>query len=173
MAAPVTPLLAADIIIEMADRPGRPIVLIERRNPPFGWALPGGFVDVGESLERAALREALEETSLQVVLTTLLGCYSAPQRDPRRHTVSAVYVAEARGEPLARDDAKRVSHDRRPADAGGYSNQTVQLVWRHPAPAARPCDSTSEDRPLTWRRRSGILPAKRRRETEDHEQIQR
>ncbi|MEJ2564586.1 MAG: NUDIX hydrolase [Gammaproteobacteria bacterium] len=109
MAAPVTPLLAADIIIEMADRPGRPIVLIERRNPPFGWALPGGFVDVGECLERAALREALEETSLQVVLTTLLGCYSAPQRDPRRHTVSAVYVAEARGEPLARDDAKRVA----------------------------------------------------------------
>lgn len=109
MAAPVTPLLAADIIIELADRPGRPIVLIERRNPPFGWALPGGFVDVGECLERAALREALEETSLQVALTTLLGCYSAPQRDPRGHTVSAVYVAEARGEPLARDDAKQVA----------------------------------------------------------------
>ena len=109
MAVPVTPLLAADIIIEMVDRPERPIVLIERRNSPFGWALPGGFVDVGECLERAALREALEETSLQVTLTTLLGCYSAPQRDPRRHTVSAVYVAEARGVPQARDDAKQVA----------------------------------------------------------------
>ncbi len=109
MAAPVTPLLAADIIIEMADRPGRPIVLIERKNPPYGWALPGGFVDVGERLEQAALREALEETGLRVTLQALLGCYSAPQRDPRGHTVSAVYVAEARGEPEARDDAKRLA----------------------------------------------------------------
>ncbi len=106
MAAPLTPLLAADIIIEMTDRPQRPIVLIERKNPPLGWALPGGFVDVGECLEQAAVREALEETSLHVTLTTLLGCYSAPQRDPRGHTVSAVYVAEARGEPQGRDDAK-------------------------------------------------------------------
>lgn len=109
MAAPVTPLLAADIIIEMADRPERPIVLIERKNPPYGWALPGGFVDVGERLEQAALREALEETSLQVTLRTLLGCYSTPRRDPRGHTVSAVYVAEARGEPQARDDAKHLA----------------------------------------------------------------
>ena len=107
MATPVTPLLAADIIIEMVDRPQRSIVLIERKNPPFGWALPGGFVDVGECLEQAAVREALEETSLQVHLKALLGCYSAPQRDPRGHTVSAVYVAEARGEPQARDDAKQ------------------------------------------------------------------
>jgi len=109
MTVPVTPLLAADIIIEMADRPNRPIVLIERKNPPPGWALPGGFVDVGECLEHAAVREALEETSLRVTLTTLLGCYSAPRRDPRGHTVSAVYVAEARGEPQARDDARDLS----------------------------------------------------------------
>ena len=108
MAAPVTPLLAADIIIELADRPGRPIVLIERKNPPYGWALPGGFVDVGERLERAAVREALEETALQVTLKALLGCYSAPRRDPRGHTVSAVYVAEASGKPEARDDAKHL-----------------------------------------------------------------
>ena len=107
MATPVTPLLAADIIIEMVDRPQRPIVLIERRNPPFGWALPGGSVDVGECLEQAAVREALEETSLQVTLIALLGCYSAPQRDPRGHTVSAVYLAEARGTPQAQDDAKQ------------------------------------------------------------------
>jgi 8-oxo-dGTP diphosphatase len=109
MAAPLTPLLAADIIIEIVDRPERPIVLIERMNPPFGWALPGGFVDVGERLEQAAVREAMEETSLNVSLTALLGCYSDPQRDPRGHTVSAVYVAAARGEPRARDDARNVS----------------------------------------------------------------
>jgi len=109
MAVPVTPLLAADIIIEMVDRPGRPIVLIERKNPPYGWALPGGFVDVGERLEQAAQREALEETSLRVTLQALLGCYSAPQRYPRGHTVSAVYVAEARGEPEARDDAMHLA----------------------------------------------------------------
>jgi len=109
MAAPVTPLLAADIIIEMTDRAERPIVLIERKNPPYGWALPGGFVDVGERLEQAALREALEETSLQVTLRALLGCYSAPRRDPRGHTVSAVYIAEAEGEAQARDDAKHLA----------------------------------------------------------------
>lgn len=109
MVAPKTPLLAADIIIEMVDHSERPIVLIERKNPPSGWALPGGFVDVGESLEHAAVREALEETSLNVRLTTLLGCYSAPQRDPRGHTVSAVYIAEARGKPQAQDDAKQAN----------------------------------------------------------------
>lgn len=103
---PVTPLLTVDIIIELRDRPGAPIVLIERKNPPHGWALPGGFVDVGERLENAARREALEETSLEVELQTLLGCYSDPARDPRGHTVSAVYVATATGEPQARDDAR-------------------------------------------------------------------
>lgn len=106
MIRPETPLLTVDIIICLCDRPQRPLVLIERRYPPYGWALPGGFVDVGETLEQAAGREALEETSLDVELQFLLGCYSAPGRDPRGHTVSAVYVAEARGEPRARDDAK-------------------------------------------------------------------
>ncbi len=106
MPAPKTPLLAVDIIIALADRPGRPIVLIERRNPPPGWALPGGFVDVGEPLEVAAVREAKEETRLDVTLLALLGCYSDPKRDPRGHTVSAVYTAEASGEPRAADDAR-------------------------------------------------------------------
>ncbi len=105
MARPVTPLLTVDIVIEMVDRPGRPVVLIERRHPPPGWALPGGFVDVGERLEQAAVREAREETSLDVELIELLGCYSDPARDPRGHTVSAVYVATARGAPRADDDA--------------------------------------------------------------------
>jgi 8-oxo-dGTP diphosphatase len=109
MPAPVTPALTTDIIIELADRPGRPIVLIERRYSPLGWALPGGFVDVGEEVERAAVREAREETSLAVTLKALLGVYSDPARDPRRHTASAVYVAEARGEPRAQDDAKNVA----------------------------------------------------------------
>ncbi len=109
MPAPVTPALTTDIIIELADRPGRPIVLIERRFPPHGWALPGGFVDVGEAVERAAVREAREETSLTVTLRALLGVYSDPARDPRRHTASAVYIAEAHGEPRAQDDAKNVA----------------------------------------------------------------
>lgn len=105
---PVTPLLTVDVVIELVDRPGRPIVLIERRNPPAGHALPGGFVDVGETVEAAALREAREETGLEVTLTRLLGVYSDPARDPRGHTASVVYVGEARGEPRAGDDAARV-----------------------------------------------------------------
>jgi 8-oxo-dGTP diphosphatase len=109
MSRPVTPLIAVDLIIELCDRPERPIVLIERRNPPHGWALPGGFVDVGETLEQAAMREAREETALQVHIKVLLGCYSDPVRDSRGHTVSAVYVAEARGEPAAGDDAGKIA----------------------------------------------------------------
>lgn len=98
-----TPYSAVDIIIELA---GGGIVLIERKNPPFGWAIPGGFVDVGESLEDAARREALEETSLDVRLITQLHAYSDPKRDPRFHTVAVVFVATAAGAPVARDDAK-------------------------------------------------------------------
>lgn len=103
-----TPHIAADIVIELVDRPGRPIILIERKNPPYGWAIPGGFMEVGERLEQTAIREAAEETSLVVTLTALLGIYSAPKRDPRFHTVTAVYVAEATGEPKAADDAKNL-----------------------------------------------------------------
>ena len=106
MPKPITPLLAADAIIELTDLPGRPIVLIERANPPFGWAIPGGFVDVGEIIEQAAVREAREEVSLEVQLIALLGIYSDPARDTRGHTVTAVYVAEAKGMPVAADDAK-------------------------------------------------------------------
>ena len=105
MPSPRTPLLTVDLVIEMTDRPARPIVLIERRNPPYGWALPGGFVDIGERLEAAARREALEETGLTVELKALLGCYSDPTRDVRMHTASAVYVATATGTPSAGDDA--------------------------------------------------------------------
>jgi len=105
---PETPALTVDVVIELVDRPGRPIVLIERRNPPPGYAVPGGFVDVGETVEEAARREALEETGLAVTLRSLLGVYSDPARDPRMHTASVVYVGEARGEPRAGDDAARI-----------------------------------------------------------------
>ncbi len=106
---PVTPQIAADIIIELKDKPDRPIILIERKNPPYGWALPGGFVDVGERIETAAIREAKEEVCLDITLLALLGLYSDPARDDRGHTVSAVYVAEASGEPVAADDAKNLA----------------------------------------------------------------
>jgi ADP-ribose pyrophosphatase YjhB (NUDIX family) len=91
-----------DIIIEMACGG---IILIKRKNPPFGWALPGGFVDYGESLEEAAVREALEETSLHITLTAQLHTYSDPSRDPRKHTITTVYRAKAKGRPRAADDA--------------------------------------------------------------------
>lgn len=106
MVLPQTPLLTVDLVIEMIDRPARPIVLVERHNPPYGWALPGGFVDVGERLEAAARREAREETGLVVELERLLGCYSDPGRDSRMHTISAVFIATARGMPRAGDDAR-------------------------------------------------------------------
>ncbi len=95
------PFPTVDIIIET----GQGIVLIRRKNPPFGWALPGGFVDYGESLENAAIREAREETSLIVDNLILLGCYSDPSRDERMHTISTVFVARGHGIAKADDDA--------------------------------------------------------------------
>lgn len=95
------PFPTVDIIIELPDG----IVLIERKNPPHGWALPGGFVDYGESLEQAAQREAKEETGLELGNLRLLGCYSDPTRDARMHTISTVYVASGHGIPQAADDA--------------------------------------------------------------------
>lgn len=106
MPIPITPLMTADIIIELENNDKTQIVLIERLNPPFGWAIPGGFVDKGESIESAAIREAKEETGLDVTLKCLLGCYSEPERDPRFHTASLVYIASANGVPVAGDDAK-------------------------------------------------------------------
>jgi 8-oxo-dGTP diphosphatase len=102
------PVPTVDIIIELIDRPHRPIILIERKNEPFGWAIPGGFVDYGESVETAAVREAAEEVSLQVELIEQFQVYSDPNRDPRKHTLSVVFLATAKGEPQAADDAKTI-----------------------------------------------------------------
>lgn len=95
------PTPTVDIIIEVDGR----VVLISRKNKPLGWAIPGGFVDEGESVEHAAWREALEETGLEVELKELLYIYSDPRRDPRQHTMSAVFIGSASGTPEARDDA--------------------------------------------------------------------
>ena len=102
MPDPRGPAPTVDVVILL---PGDEVVLVERRFPPAGWALPGGFVDEGESLEEAAVREAREETGLEVRLTDLLYVYSDPRRDPRRHTVSAVFMGRAAGEPVGADDA--------------------------------------------------------------------
>jgi len=97
----LNPFPTVDIIIELDNK----IILIKRKNPPHGWALPGGFVDYGESLESAAIREAREETGLKICNLQLLGCYSDPARDSRMHTITTVYIAQATGVPQADDDA--------------------------------------------------------------------
>lgn len=102
------PVPTVDIIVELMDRPSQPIILIERKNPPLGWAIPGGFVDYGESVETAAVREAKEEIGLEVELIEQFHVYSAPDRDPRQHTLSVVFLATATGAPQAADDAKNL-----------------------------------------------------------------
>lgn len=99
------PIPTVDIIIEIESNG---IVLIRRKNPPYGWALPGGFLDYGESLEEAALREAKEETNLDVILLKQFHTYSNPNRDPRHHSISTVYIAKGKGELKAKDDAAEI-----------------------------------------------------------------
>ncbi len=141
MPRPQTPALAVDLVIELEDRPGRPIVLIERACPPAGHALPGGFVDLGETVEAAAIREAFEETGLSVRLLGLLGVYSDPGRDPRGHTASVVYVATATGEPAAGDDARALCvTDPAAAPALAFDHDRIlreYLAWRQAADAGR------------------------------------
>ncbi|WP_298037755.1 NUDIX hydrolase [uncultured Desulfuromonas sp.] len=99
------PIPTVDIIIRVGEK----IVLIERRNEPRGWALPGGFVDYGESLEAAAVREAREETALELGNLKQFGAYSDPARDPRQHNISVVFTAEGLGTPQGGDDAARAA----------------------------------------------------------------
>src|SRR5689334_2050216 len=99
-----TPYCTVDMIIELPEG----VVVIERKNPPHGWALPGGFVDVGESIEDAARREAKEETNLDLEGLRQMHTYSDPKRDPRFHTVSTVFIARGTGKPQSGDDAKNL-----------------------------------------------------------------
>ena len=126
---PQTPFLAADIIIEIEGG----IVLVERRNPPHGWALPGGFVEPGETVAAAALREAKEETGLEVELLELLGVYSDPRRDPRGFkTAGVVFISRASGTPVGGDDAataKVFSLDALPADIP-FDHPTIIADYR-------------------------------------------
>jgi 8-oxo-dGTP diphosphatase len=115
------PLLTVDIIIEL---PEGNIVLIQRKNTPYGWALPGGFVDYCETVEAAAVREAKEETCLDVQLVEQFHVYSDPKRDPRHHTVSVVFIATADGAPQGGDDASV-------AQAFGENDLPQPLVFDH------------------------------------------
>ena len=114
------PLPTVDLIIEYDSG----IILIKRKNPPYGWALPGGFVDYGESLEAAAVREAREETGLDVHLVRQFHAYSEPERDSRFHTITVVYIARAKGIPRAGDDA---------ADVGVFAGDKLpeDIVFDH------------------------------------------
>lgn len=100
---PRNPVPTVDVIIEIDGG----IVLIQRKNPPHGWALPGGFVDYGETLEDAARREALEETGIAIELIEQMHTYSDPGRDARQHTISTVFIARGDGCPQGGDDARR------------------------------------------------------------------
>ena len=120
------PVPTVDIIIETEYEGAKGIVLIKRKNPPYGWAIPGGFVDYGETLEHAAEREAMEETSLTVRLLRQFHVYSDPERDPRQHTISTVFIASASGQPVGMDDA---------AEAGIFTqdNLPAQIAFDHAA----------------------------------------
>ena len=109
------PFLTVDAIIEINGG----IILIKRKNPPPGWAIPGGFVDYGETIEDAVIREAKEETGLDIKIIRQFHTYSDPKRDPRHHTVTTIFIASASGTPVAADDAEEAgvfTRDTLPAD---------------------------------------------------------
>jgi 8-oxo-dGTP diphosphatase len=130
--------LAADVIIETA--PGA-VVLVKRRFPPHGWAIPGGFVEEGETVEQAAAREALEETGLVVHELTPFGLFSEPGRDPRHHTATMVYLARAEGIPSGGDDAAEArTFDRStlPADLAFDHFEILEKYFSRPNAAGAP-----------------------------------
>jgi AmmeMemoRadiSam system protein A len=146
----VGPRAAADVVIELdPDR----VLLVRRKNPPFGWALPGGFIEIGEPAERAAAREASEETGLDVELIELFNVYSDPRRDPRGHTISVVFIARAMGTPVAGDDAAEASafsQSSMPADLAFDHRQILDDYFeyrrsgRRPPPRPRQCARLDE-----------------------------
>ena len=115
------PIPTVDIIIEIELKG---IILIKRKNYPYGWAIPGGFVDYGESLEEAAVREAKEETNLEVKLIRQFHTYSDPGRDPRHHSISTAYIAKGKGKPQAKDDAVEIG-------IFNESDLPVQIAFDH------------------------------------------
>ena len=136
------PTPTVDVIIEINDQ----IVLIKRKNPPYGWAIPGGFIDEGETVEAAARRESMEETGLEVYLQDLLYVYSNPNRDPRQHTMSVVFIGKATGSPCGMDDAveaKLFSLDSLPSPFAFDHEEIVQdyiqfkNTGRRPQPSKR------------------------------------
>lgn len=132
-----TPLLTVDVIIEY----GGGIVLIKRKNPPYGWALPGGFVEIGETLEEAALREAKEETSLEIELLEQFHAYSDPRRDPRFHTVSVVFIARGAGKLMGRDDAREAkvfSKETLPSDIAFDHRRIIEDYFLYVEKGVRP-----------------------------------
>jgi ADP-ribose pyrophosphatase YjhB (NUDIX family) len=134
------PALTVDIIIESGAGQNTQFILVRRKNPPYGWAIPGGFVDYGEKVEDAAAREAKEETGLSITIRSLLGVYSDPGRDPRGHTVSVVYLASGDGDAKAGDDAAELaffSADNLPESIVFDHNQIISdyLKVRHIAKA--------------------------------------
>jgi ADP-ribose pyrophosphatase YjhB (NUDIX family) len=123
--SPGNPLITVDAIIEIDGG----IVLIQRKNPPPGWAIPGGFVDYGETLEDAVCREMKEETCLDINLVRQFHTYSDPERDPRHHTVSTIFIATASGTPEAADDAKDIgifTRDNLPEDMAFDHRQILE-----------------------------------------------
>ncbi len=123
--SPGNPLITVDAIIEIDGG----IVLIQRKNPPPGWAIPGGFVDYGETLEGAVCREMKEETCLDINLVRQFHTYSDPKRDPRHHTVTTIFIATASGTPEAADDAKDIgifTRDNLPQDMAFDHRQILE-----------------------------------------------
>ena len=137
MAPPTHPVPTVDAIIELAAG----IVLVQRRFPPPGWALPGGFVEYGETVEAAAVREAFEETGLAITLTDLLYVYSDPRRDPRRHTIGTVFIASASGTPHGGDDAAAAAvfrEDNVPAEIAFDHRRILQDYFQYRRTGERP-----------------------------------
>jgi 8-oxo-dGTP diphosphatase len=151
------PLPAADVLIEL---PGDRIVLIRRKNPPEGWAIPGGFIEVGESAEAAAIREAREETGLDVDLVELFSVYSDPARDPRHHTLTVVFIGRASGEPVGGDDAVEAlafTQDSLPPNLAFDHGQVLADYFRYRTTGLRPVPRPTCDRQLSNVERRSLL----------------